>query len=60
VVGILDARYEKGDIPAIARENCSHLKASDRERLPSMLLKFKSLFNGTLGDWDLPSVAFEL
>ena len=25
-----------------------------------MLLKFKPLFNGTLGDWNLPPVSFEL
>ncbi len=33
VVEILDAKYEKADLPAIIRENCSHLKASDREKL---------------------------
>jgi hypothetical protein len=42
------------------RENCSHLIASDREKLLSVLLKFESLFNGTLGDWKLLSVFFEL
>jgi hypothetical protein len=28
VVEILDAKYEKADIPAIVRENCSHLGAT--------------------------------
>jgi hypothetical protein len=32
VVEILNAKYEKADLPAIIMENCSHLKASDRER----------------------------
>jgi hypothetical protein len=41
VVKILDAKYEKADLPAIIRENCSHLKASNREELLSVLLKFK-------------------
>jgi hypothetical protein len=41
VVEILDAKYEKADLPAIVRENCSHLKASDREKLLSVLLKFE-------------------
>jgi hypothetical protein len=50
VVEILDAKYEKADLPAIIREDCSHLKASDREKLLSVLLKFKSLLDGTLGD----------
>ncbi len=57
---ILDAKYEKADLPAIIRENCSHLKASDREKLFSVLHKFELLFNGTLGDWKLLSVSFEL
>ncbi len=60
VVEILDAKYEKADLPAIIRENCSHLTASNREKLLSVLLKFKLLFNGTLGDWKLPPVSFEL
>ncbi len=33
VVEILDAKYEKVDLPALVREDCSHLKASDREKL---------------------------
>ncbi len=41
VVEILDTKYEKADLPAIIREKCSHLKASDREKLLSMLLRFK-------------------
>jgi hypothetical protein len=60
VVENLDATYEKADLPAIIRENCSHLKASDREKLLSVLLRFESLFDGTLGDWNLPPVSFEL
>jgi hypothetical protein len=56
MVKILDAKYEKADLPAIFRENCSHLTASDREKLLSVLLKFEPLFNGTLGDWKLPPV----
>jgi hypothetical protein len=59
VVEILDAKYEKADLPAINRENCSHLKASDREKLLSLLLRFKLLFDDTLGDWNLPPVSFE-
>ncbi len=60
VVEILDAKYEKADLPAIIRKNCSHLKASDREKLLSVLLRFKLLFDGTLGDWNLPPASFEL
>ena len=60
VVDILDAQYKKADLPAIVRENCSHLSASERDRLLSMLLKFEDLFDGTLGDWKLPPVTFQL
>jgi hypothetical protein len=57
---MFDAKYEKADLPAIMRENCPHLQASDRERLLSMLLKIESLFNGMLGDWNLLPVSFKL
>jgi hypothetical protein len=50
MVKILDAMYEKADLPAIIRENCSHLTASNREKLLSVLLKIELLFNGTLGE----------
>jgi len=33
---------------------------SEREKLLSVLLKFESLFDGTLGDWNLPPISFEL
>jgi hypothetical protein len=44
IVEILD---EKADLPAIIKENCSHLTADEREELLSVLLEFKSLFDGT-------------
>jgi hypothetical protein len=47
VVNIFDAKYEKANLPAIIRENCSHLTASNREKLLSVLLKFESLFDST-------------
>ncbi len=33
MVKTLDAKHEKADLPAIIRESCSHLTASDREKL---------------------------
>ncbi len=56
----MDIKYEKADTQTIVRENCSHLQASDREKLLSMLLKFEMLCNGTSGDWNLLPVFFEL
>ncbi len=60
IVKILDAKYEKADLPVIIRENCSHLTADEREKLLSVLLKFEPLFDGILGDWKLLPVSFEL
>jgi hypothetical protein len=60
VVKNLDTKYEKADLPAIVRDNCAHLSATDREKLLSMLLKFEPLFSGTLGDWNLPPVSFDI
>jgi hypothetical protein len=60
VVEILDTKYEKADIPAIVRDYCSHLSETDREKLFSMLLKFEELFDGKLGDWNLPPVSFAI
>ncbi len=60
MVKILDAKYEKADLPAIIRENCSHLTVSNREKLLSVLLRFELLFDGPLGDWKLLPVSFEL
>ncbi len=56
----MDAKYEKADLLAIIRKNCSHLTASNREKLLSVLLRFELLFDGILGDWKLPPVSFEL
>jgi hypothetical protein len=60
MVKLVDAKYEKADLPATFRENRSHLTVSDREKLLSVLLNFELLFDGTLGDWKLPPVSFEL
>jgi hypothetical protein len=56
VVEILDSKYAKADPPAIVRDNCKHLNPSERELLLSLLHKFEQLFDGTLGEWNLPPV----
>ncbi len=60
VVEILDAKYAKDDLPAIVRDDCKHLNPSERELLLSLLLKFEQLFDGTLGDWNLPPDSIQL
>ena len=41
-------------------ENCSHLGASDQEKLLKLLTEFKDLFDGTLGDWNTEPVSLKL
>ncbi len=60
VVEILDAKYDKADLPSIVKNNCAHLSSSHCISLLVLLLKFEGLFDGMLGDWKLPSVSFEL
>jgi hypothetical protein len=60
VIEILDAKYDKAVLPVIVRDNCSHLHPSHREKLLSLLLKYETLFDGTLGDWNRPLVSIEL
>jgi hypothetical protein len=52
VIEILDAKYDKADLPTIVRDNSSHLTPSHQEKLLSLLLKYETLFDGTLDDWN--------
>ncbi len=60
VVEILDAKYDKADFPSIVKNNCAHLSMPHWNLLLALLLKYKELFHGMLGDWKLPPVSFEL
>jgi hypothetical protein len=60
VVEILDAKYDKADLPSIVKNNCAHLSTSHCNSLLALLLKFEELFDGMLEDWKLPPVSFEL
>ena len=48
---ILDATYEKADLEKIAAE-CQHLNIGEHKSLLTLLTKYESLFNGTLGFWN--------
>ena len=50
-MGILDASYEKADLPKVIRENCSHLNSSEQAKLLKLLQKYEELFDGTLEDF---------
>jgi len=60
VIEILDAKYDKANLSAIVRDNCSHLTPLQREKLLSLLLEYESLFDGTLGDWNRSPISIEL
>ena len=56
---ILDAKYEKSNLDAYLNLS-SHLDASQKSNLKSLLLKYESLFNGSLGDWKTDPVDLQL
>ncbi len=56
---ILDAKYDKADLPSIVKNNCPHLSTSHCNLLLALLLKFEELFDGMLEDWKLLPVSFE-
>ena len=57
---ILDAKYDRADLLSIVKNNCTHMSTSHHNSLLALHLKFEELFDGTLGDWKLPPVSFEL
>ena len=47
---ILDAKYDPADIRRYVEE-CTHLSASERSKLYTLLKEFEPMFDGTLGRW---------
>jgi hypothetical protein len=60
VTRILDAKYQKADLQSIVKDKCKHLSANQQKKLLQLLTKYKSLFDGTLGDWKTKPVSFQL
>ena len=59
-VKILDANYEKSDLPKIDKDTFSHLKQSEKIELLSLLQGYEQMFDGTLVDWKSNPIKFEL
>ena len=59
-VKILDAKYEKADLPKVVHEQCAHLTKTEQEQLLQLLDKYKELFDGTLGKWKTSPVHLQL
>jgi hypothetical protein len=47
---ILDAKYEPANLDELTA-NCTHLTEEQQEQLNTLLKKYKTLFDGTLGYW---------
>ena len=56
---ILDAKYEPANLKDIA-ESCTNLTQYEQSCLLELLEKYKSLFDGTLGHWEMDSYDIEL
>ncbi len=60
VTRILHAKHQKADLQSIVRDDCKHLSADQQKKLPQLLTKYESLFEGTLGNWKTKPVSFQL
>jgi len=56
---ILDNDYEAADLAQVAQDQ-SHLTPEERDQLEALLLKYKPLFDGTLGAWTHDEYHLEL
>ena len=57
---ILDATYEKSDLPTAIQKNCAHLSSIQQANLLKLLQKYGELFDGTLRDFQTDPVGFDL
>ena len=57
---ILDAKYKKADLSQVVNKSCKYLTMFQQNHLLKLLLEFEELFNGTLGDWKMKPIKFQL
>ena len=60
VTQILDAKYEKANLPEVVDNNCKHLPIYQQNKFLRLLIQYEELFDGTLGDWKRELLNFEL
>ena len=60
MVNILDAKYEKADLPKVVSKNCAHLNSDQQENLLALLGKYDELFDGTFSEWKTEPVGLEI
>ena len=56
---ILDLNYHKANLIEIVA-GATHLNEKQRRNLLALLVKYKDIFDGTLGEWNTAPVKFEL
>ena len=59
IIKILDAKYQKADLRAVVQK-ATHLNSGEREMLYALLIKYKDIFDGRLGEWKTDPVELEL
>ena len=60
VISILDAVYKKVNVPEVIHKECSHLTPLQQSKLLGLLKRYKTFFDGTLGDWQTNPIKFNL
>ena len=58
-VEILEASYDKANLPNIVNEKCKHLNLYQCQKLLKLLTSYEELFDGTLGDWQTKPISFQ-
>ena len=59
IIKILDANYQKADLRLVVQQ-ATHLNPRQKEMLYALLLKYKKIFSGELGEWRTDPVDLEL
>ena len=58
-IKILDSNYKAANLKDVVQATV-HLNEQEREQLYKLLIKYKKIFDGTLGEWKTDPVDFEL
>ena len=59
MIKILDSNYCKANLKDIA-QGAKHLKQKEKDLLYKLLQRFEDIFDGSLGNWKIDPVDFEL
>ena len=59
MIKILDSDYRKANLKTVVA-GAKHLTQQEKEQLYQLLLKYESIFDGTLGEWTTDPLDFEL